>query len=167
MGPQKEKSLLVKLDVTVQLQDTRWKAALKPYGKTVEKACEAALEIGIRDSGFGIQGNKKSLEMAVVLADDAFIRDLNKTYRGKNTATNVLAFPGDEGQLGDVILAFDTVKREAKAQGKTLRAHATHLLVHGTLHLAGFDHMKEKEAARMEALEIKILESLGLANPYD
>ena len=115
--------------------------------------------------------------MTVVLADDAFIHELNKTYRGKDKATNVLSFPNPDfssvtrhpspvTHLGDLVLALETVEREAAEQGKKAKDHAVHLLVHGTLHLLGYDHEQDKEAARMERLEIKILKGLGVGNPY-
>ena len=104
--------------------------------------------------------------MTVVLANDAFIRELNKTYRGKNKPTNILSFEGEGEHLGDLILAFETIEREAKEQNKSFKDHVRHLLVHGTLHLLRHDHERAKDAERMEALEIKILESLGVANPY-
>jgi probable rRNA maturation factor len=160
VGPEEKEPFLVKLDVTVQLQDTRWKATLAPYCKTVEEVCTLALKSTI----FGKR--KTPLDMAVLLADDRTIRALNRNFRGLDKPTNVLSFPGEGEHVGDIVLAFDTVEREAKAQGKKLRHHALHLLVHGTLHLAGFDHMKKKDAARMETLEIKILETLGVSNPY-
>jgi probable rRNA maturation factor len=143
------------LSVSVHVKNQQWKTALKPHVKNVEKACEEAF------------GKKRgSYELSVVLADDAFVRELNKTYRGKNKATNVLSFAGEGSYLGDIVLAFSTVKREAKEQKKTFRDHATHLLVHGTLHLMGCDHLRAAEETAMEAKEIKILKKLGVANPY-
>lgn len=143
--------------ITIQLYDSRWKALLKPYAKTVRLACAAALPGG---------------DITVVLADDAFVQKLNRDFRGKDEPTNVLSFPESSipnpqsRYLGDVILARQTVEREAKAQGKTARAHAVHLLVHGTLHLLGHDHKRDREAEKMEALEVKILKKLGISNPY-
>lgn len=148
----------VTADITIQLRDARWKTRLRPYCKTVRAACETALA----------HTKRKGVEMAVVLADDAFVRDLNHTYRGQDKPTNVLSFPGEEGGevLGDVVLALETVEREAREQDKTVKHHAIHLLVHGTLHLLGYDHLRRKEAESMEALEIKILKKLGVSNPY-
>ena len=146
------------IDITVQVRDRRWKTLLRPYCKTVEAACGAALK-GAKSRG--------AQALTVVLADDAFIRRLNRDFRGHDKPTNVLSFPsGEKNYLGDIILSLGTVRREAKRQGKSARDHATHLLVHGTLHLLGFDHEQEREAARMERLEIKILEKLGIGNPY-
>ena len=142
-------------DIAIQLHCQPWKGKLRPYCKTVRQACEAALS----------SERKKKVEMTVVLADDAFVRELNRDYRGKNKTTNVLSFPGD-GHLGDIVLALETIEREAKEQQKTFRAHVQHLLVHGTLHLLGYDHEEDGQAEQMERREIKILEKLGVANPY-
>jgi probable rRNA maturation factor len=108
-------------------------------------------------------------EVSIVLSDDAFIQTLNKQWRGKDKPTNVLSFPQDEpGMLGDIIMAYETIAREAREQSKTFNNHAIHLTVHGILHLLGHDHEAgEKEEAEMEALEIRILEGLGIKNPYE
>jgi len=110
--------------------------------------------------------------VAVALMDDRAIRTLNKTYRGKDKPTNVLSFPSGEAEegkrrrLGDVAIALGTVKREAKAQGKPLADHVTHLMVHAVLHLLGYDHEADPDAEEMEALERKALARLGIADPY-
>lgn len=160
------------LDLSVQLHTPEWRKVLRPYTKTVRNVCEAVLA----ETVGATQG--RTYEIAVVLADDAFIRTLNHQYRGKDKPTNVLSFPDEyflpltanhqplTTSLGDVVLAYETLEREARAQGKSLKAHAIHLLTHGVLHLLGFDHMEEKEAARMEKMEIKILKKQGIANPY-
>lgn len=142
------------LDLTVQVHNAEWKARLRPHVKSVREACEAALS------------SKKKLELTVVLADDAFIRELNKTYRGKNKPTNVLSFSGEGSHLGDIILAIETIEREAEEQNKSFRHHATHLIVHGVLHLQGHDHENKVMANDMERKEIKILKKLGINNPY-
>lgn len=165
----------MELDVTLQLETAEWKKALRPYCKTVRQICHATLmetKLAKRDCLF---------TMAVVLADDAFIRKLNHEYRGFNKATNVLSFPSEadieknivtltKGQstfeLGDIILAYSTVAKEAKAQDKKIRDHSMHLLTHGTLHLLGYDHAEEKQAAIMERKEIKILKNQDIKNPY-
>ena len=92
-------------------------------------------------------------------------RKLNKKYRAKNYATNVLSFPYGNGN-GDVVLCHPVIEEEAKLQQKSLRAHYAHLVVHGVLHLRGHDHMHRKDAARMERLEIRILGRLGFGDPY-
>jgi probable rRNA maturation factor len=114
-------------------------------------------------------------ELSLVLGDDALVRALNRAWRGQDKPTNVLSFgagedgphpPGAPRLLGDVVLAFETVAAEAKAQGKRLADHLAHLVVHGVLHLIGFDHEAAAEAARMEALETGILAGLGIVDPY-
>jgi probable rRNA maturation factor len=112
----------------------------------------------------------------VTLTDDSEQQTLNRTWRGKDAPTNVLAFPAadtdfavPEGApllLGDVVLAFETVSREADEQGKPLADHLRHLVVHGVLHLLGDDHENAADAAIMEAREIAILEEMGVPNPY-
>ena len=111
------------------------------------------------------------MAVTIVLANDAEVRALNKQYRKKDKPTNVLSFPDGEmvdgiTQLGDVILAYETVAAEASAQGKLLKSHLTHLVIHGILHLLGLDHETEEDADIMEAFEIKILKRMGIANPY-
>jgi probable rRNA maturation factor len=112
-------------------------------------------------------------EVCVTLIDDEAIAALNRRWRGKNAPTNVLSFPAPPGPamrhpryLGDIALAFETIDREAKAQGMPFEDHVAHLVVHGLLHLLGYDHLSEGEARRMEALETRILVSIGVADPY-
>jgi probable rRNA maturation factor len=114
--------------------------------------------------------------VGIVLTDDSEQHALNRTWRGKDSSTNVLSFamtdpdepppPGAPVLLGDVVLAFETVAREAAEQRKTLADHLAHLVVHGILHLIGFDHETDAEAAIMEAREIEILVGLGVPAPY-
>lgn len=114
-------------------------------------------------------------EACVALSSDAQVAQLNATYRGKTGPTNVLSFPvgaranGDDAQthfLGDLILAGETVKREAADLGLPFQHHVQHLIVHGLLHLLGYDHETDADAHAMEALEVRILARLGIANPY-
>ncbi|MGR3433724.1 MAG: rRNA maturation RNase YbeY [Shimia sp.] len=114
-------------------------------------------------------------EVALLACDDARIAGLNARFRDKPAPTNVLSWPAEEvvppdlprgPELGDVAIAHETCTREAAAQGKTLEAHVTHLLVHGMLHLLGYDHEDEAEALAMEALEREILGNLGWPDPY-
>ncbi len=106
-----------------------------------------------------------SAVVSVVLAKDDFVRDLNRQYRGKDCPTNVLSFE-NEGLAGDIVVAYGVTRDEAKAQGKTFAAHLAHLLTHGALHLQGYDHLNDKDADKMERLEIKLMAKMGYQNPY-
>lgn len=115
---------------------------------------------------------KANASVSLMLGNDAAIRRLNASFRGKDKPTNVLSFPaprmpGDLApMLGDIALAYETCAGEAEAEGKTLPDHLSHLIVHGILHLLGHDHETDAEAEAMEALEIRILAGLGIADPY-
>ncbi len=119
-----------------------------------------------------LQGRVKRADLALRIVDEREGRALNRHYRGKDYATNVLSFPADlpEGVelpiLGDIVLCAPVVAREAREQGKALHHHYAHLTVHGVLHLLGFDHEDEREAEAMELLERQILASLGIDDPY-
>ena len=151
--------------VEVVTESPLW-SALPGAGEVARRAVEAALA----ETG---RPYKKDAELAVVLADDRRLKELNGIWRGKDQPTNVLSFPAAEGDeiataelLGDVVLAFETIADEAKSGGKTLDAHFAHLVVHGTLHLFGFDHIGASEAERMENAERAALKRLGIADPY-
>ena len=105
-------------------------------------------------------------EISVVLADDDFVHALNKQYRGKDKPTNVLSFENEGIQAGDIVVAYGVLTREAKEMHKPFLVHLAHLLVHGTLHLQGYDHLTDKQANKMEKLEIKLLKEMGYDNPY-
>ncbi len=153
-----------------------WPAGIDWTGLS-EKAVRAALEQTPQASLLSLPA---SVEVSIKLSDDAEIQKLNAAFRGKDKPTNVLSFPmvqadlieamanTDDGEilLGDIILAQETCAREAEERGISLVDHATHLIVHGTLHLIGHDHENEVEAETMEALEIAALETLGLPDPY-
>ncbi len=113
-------------------------------------------------------------ELAIIFADDITVRELNRRFRGKDTPTNVLSFPVDDGSgggppgplIGDVVIAYETVHQESNEQALPFEDHLTHLIVHGLLHLFGYDHETDTDAALMEALETEILATLGIADPY-
>lgn len=122
---------------------------------------------------------KCTLELSILLTQDKEIQDLNKNYRHKDKPTNVLSFPALSPQefdhidpnnnfmvLGDIILSFETILKEASEQGKSFENHLSHLLIHSLLHLIGYDHETEDEAQIMESLEIAILKNLAIDNPY-
>ncbi|HVX35673.1 MAG TPA: rRNA maturation RNase YbeY [Hyphomicrobium sp.] len=149
------------IEVDVVEDDGNW-SALSDAQTLIEQAAAAvANELG-SGAGSGV--------VAVALSSDASVEVLNGQFRGKPKPTNVLSFPAGEGVpdgfIGDVILAAETVRREADEQGVPLAHHVQHLVVHGILHLLGYDHISAADAERMEAIEISILSKLGVANPY-
>jgi probable rRNA maturation factor len=143
------------ISVNVVLLDPAWIKVLPGVERLVRKAARAA-------------AGKRTQSLTIALADDRRVRALNARDRKKDKPTNVLSYPsGERAFLGDVVLARQTVWREARQQRKTPSAHVSHLVVHGTLHLRGYDHETgEADAERMEALERRILKRLGIADPY-
>ena len=141
--------------VSVVLLDAGWRKALPGVERLVRKVARAAV-------------GRRNTSLTVALADDRRVRALNARHRRKNKPTNVLSYPSGEREfLGDVVLARQTVWREARSQGKTPADHVAHLVVHGTLHLLGYDHETgDADAERMEALERRILKKLGISDPY-
>jgi probable rRNA maturation factor len=138
----------------------------------VDTLCREAARAALASAEVAFTGDA---ELSLVLGDDALVRSLNREWRGQDKSTNVLSFPAlDAGNpppgaphlLGDVVLAFETVAAEAEAQGKLIAHHLRHLVVHGVLHLLGFDHLVEAEAERMESLETDVLARLGVPDPY-
>ena len=154
-----------KIITNVQFKSLQWRAQLA----NAESLCQlAATSVWETASKFD-----KAFEVTIVLADDALVKMLNQKYRNQNKPTNVLSFPsslaeadfhGDLPTLGDVIVAFETTKTEAHSR---LSEHLSHLVVHGCLHLLGYDHEDDAAAHEMEALEVEILLGLGIKNPYD
>ena|SRR5438270_3112465 len=146
-----------------------------------EQLVRRAAEAAIAESAFPqLAEFGRTVELSVRLTGDEQVRTLNAHWRGKDKPTNVLSFPmaeerelreeslaGTELLLGDIILARGVCGTEAKEKGVSLESHATHLIVHGTLHLLGYDHEDERDAADMEALEVRALNRLGIANPYE
>ncbi|MEI9990428.1 MAG: rRNA maturation RNase YbeY [Rhizomicrobium sp.] len=145
--------------VHLQFGDTRWRK-VRGLSARLETAALRALRRG---------DAPRKAALTVLLSDDARLKTLNRDFRGKDKPTNVLSFPAPanaEGYIGDVALAYETTREEARAAGKRLADHATHLVVHGVLHLLGFDHVTERQAKEMEPLETRILAELGIADPY-
>ena len=163
--------------VETVIEDARWEA----FGLSAlaERAARAALA----GAGVPVEG----FQVSLMGCDDARIAVLNADFRGKPQPTNVLSWPSEERgaefvgevpeapepgevddpeSLGDIAIAFETCAREAEEQGKPMADHVTHLIVHGVLHLLGYDHVEEEDAAVMEALEVRILASLGVSDPY-
>lgn len=135
----------------------------------LEARAETAIREALKQSKAKVTG---VAEVSLVLTDDAEQRELNKQWRGIDKSTNVLSFPQIEpfepveGLVGDIILAEETVRREADEMGIAFTDHFTHLVVHGFLHLLGFDHIEDDDAEEMEGLETRILATLGIADPY-
>jgi probable rRNA maturation factor len=163
--------------VDTLIEDARWQGMGLPV--LAERAGRAALiGAGLSAEGFSI---------SLMGCDDARIALLNADFRGKPQPTNVLSWPSEErgaefvGEppappepgpaddpepLGDIAIAWETCAREAEDQGKPMIEHVTHLIVHGVLHLLGYDHIEDEDAALMEELEVRILASLGVSDPY-
>ncbi len=164
------------MQIDIEITDDRWvDLGLEDITET---AAHAVLErLGI---------DAEECELSVLGCDDARIRELNADFREKDKATNVLSWPADERgaeddgdmpeepeadvfgtiELGDIAISYETCEREATEAGKPLRDHAMHLMIHGVLHLLGFDHIRDGDAALMEGIETEILGKMGMADPY-
>jgi probable rRNA maturation factor len=163
------------LEVAID-SDEEWDSR-RSWEALVRNAAEAA----IAESAFPqLASSARPVEISVLMTGDERVRELNAQYRQKDRPTNVLSFPmsdvaelrgtnvaGPELLLGDIILARGVCEAEAAEKGVTVEDHATHLIVHGTLHLLGYDHHGDEQANDMEAREIRALERLGIANPYE
>ena len=146
--------------ILVVVDDPGWRKFRGLVARLERAAAAAAKAAGFRGSA----------SITVLLSSDRYLKALNRDFRGKNKPTNVLSFPAPPNKdkyRGDVALALGVTRREAKAAGKRVADHAIHLVVHGVLHLAGYDHVRARDAKAMETLEIAILERLGIANPYE
>ncbi|MCU0902461.1 MAG: rRNA maturation RNase YbeY [Tabrizicola sp.] len=163
--------------VETVIEDARWEA----FG--LEALAERAARAALREVGLPVEG----FAISLMGCDDPRIAVLNADFRGKPVPTNVLSWPSEErgaevvgetpvlpepgapddpNALGDIAIAWETCAREAAAQGKPMADHVTHLVVHGVAHLLGYDHVEDKDAALMEELEVRILASLGVSDPY-
>lgn len=165
------------ISIAVVVEDPKWRDFLPDAEAIASRAARAALDFTRAHPLAAAAGGPAGAELALVLADDRQVRALNHRFRGIDKATNVLSFAGlDDADLpdgdtqpyllGDVVLARETIGREAQAQGKSPADHLTHLVVHGLLHLFGFDHQEEADAAAMEGLEVRVLAQLGVPDPY-
>lgn len=152
--------------IDIEIEDDAWAEALPDAVILVRAAALAALD------GANMRPKDAAADaglVAVLLTDDEAVSELNAEYRRKAGPTNVLSFPAaqnPEGFLGDLALAYGVCAQEAEQQNKSLADHLQHLVAHGVLHLVGYDHMNEDEAAEMEGLERRILAGLGVADPY-
>jgi probable rRNA maturation factor len=152
------------LTVDIEIEDEAWTQAEPEVEALVWRAAQAVLDAHEDIEGHGI---------VILLADDDSVQALNRDFRQKDHATNVLSFPSPqnpeanpEGQIGDIALAFGVCQREAAEQGKPLAHHLQHLVAHGVLHLLGYDHQDDAEAEAMEAFEREILAGLDIPDPY-
>lgn len=152
----------VAIDILVEAGDWPPQPVLKSIVRPAIDSTVAAVEPDL----------KGEAELSLVFTDDARIRDLNRRYRSIDRATNVLSFPAPPTAafgplLGDIVFSAETIQREAQSQGLTIDAHLAHLIVHGFLHILGYDHEDDAEAAIMERVETEVLAELGIADPYN
>ena len=153
------------MEIGITIRHSAWRTALPDARRVTRKAALAAL---------ASTAAPNANELAVVLADDALLRSLNADYRGINKATNVLAFayadskppPFESDALGDVVISLERTADEANNSGLSLGEHLSHLVIHGVLHLLGYDHGNARDAKTMEELEIRALAGIGISNPY-
>ena len=155
-----------RIEVDVLVEAGSWPAGPQ-LGRLVDRAIASLEAAGVLGTG--------TSELSVVFSDDRRVRELNAAWRGKDKPTNVLSFPASVApgrgaalppMLGDIVLAFETVAGEARLEGKTLEHHISHLVLHGLLHLLGYDHEQEAEADEMEAIERDALARLAIPDPY-
>jgi probable rRNA maturation factor len=148
------------LKIDVMVDSRRWKEPQK--ARSIVRRAVTRAAVATRST--------REAELAIVLTDDSAIRALNRDWRGIDKATNVLSFPAKTGSpkphLGDIVLAFETIAREAKSEHKPFAHHVAHLAVHGFLHLVGYDHERDADALEMEQAERDILRQLKIPDPY-
>ncbi len=168
-----------KINFEVIVEDNNWNNCVPEYNFLVDKSVESLCKSSVIPEIY----SGKNIHINIVLSNDENIQILNHNFRGKDKATNVLSFAlidDDEIDMiisqcehseenipvGDIVIALETIKREAKEQNKTLNNHFQHMLIHGILHILGYDHINDDDARVMENLEIDILNSLNIGNPY-
>lgn len=166
--------------IDIIIDDDRWTKLIKNADEWAEEVFETALSyLQEQDMGWEI-GFDKPIIVTLDLNNDAEVQKLNAEFRGKDKPTNVLSFANidddefvngleeaDEIELGDIIIALETLEAEAEQKGILLKDHFAHLLIHGILHLFGYDHQDDDEADEMEGIEIQILQNLNIRNPYE
>jgi len=163
----------VPLSVAVDCADARWLNSWPSHAQLAMGICHHVLpECGLRTES-------RDVEVSLLLTDDPQVRDLNRAHRGKDKPTNVLSFPAYDAQavmeltpsgppvlLGDIVLAYETVMSESQMKKISFPDHGAHLIIHGLLHLLGFDHVEDDDAETMEAKEIDFCRFFGIADPY-
>lgn len=148
-------------EIALSIEDNRWNKI-----PDLQNLCERAVSAAVKNIDL-----RPFAELSIAFIDDTHMQNLNKKYRQKDKPTNVLSFPatpidGFAPLLGDIVLAYDTLETEAETANISLEDHLTHLVMHGFYHLQGYDHQNDQDAKIMEALEIKALSHLDIANPY-
>lgn len=160
----------------ILVEDDRWHESLPDHASLIAMSLDHIIRNIDLFSGAG--ASKAEIETGITLTNDSRIQTLNRDYRGKDKPTNVLSFPQIDWteenavknepliMLGDIIVALETIEREAAEQDKRLQDHFIHMLIHSFLHLCGYDHENALDAQEMESLEIQILSEMGIKNPY-
>lgn len=170
---------MAQIVLDIDLEDARWSEALPDIVSVAEKVKKATFDYVCANTDIAVLNADKPLLINVCFSSDSHVHQLNKNFRNKDKPTNVLTFANidyadfgleneafAEIDLGSIIIAFETMQVEAQLEKITLQAHLCHLLVHGFLHILGFDHIEDDEAEYMEGFEKEILQSIGIANPY-
>ena len=169
-----------KTQLLISLEDSRWESLLPDMGDYSSQVMQKTIEFIASLGEIDFLDKNKPLSINLCLSNNENVHRLNKEFRHMDKPTNVLSFANiddeafleecelyDEIELGDIIIALETLQQEAEIKNIPLKNHYTHLLVHGILHLLGFDHMEDEEAEYMESCEIKILEKFNIPNPYE
>lgn len=144
----------------ILIEDVAWRAAWPTLRADIRALVKSV------SGSQAMRGSAREGQFVVVLADDLRLHDLNKRFRGKDKPTNVLSFPDPEVPFGGIALSIETIRRESRVQGKPFANHAKHMILHGFLHLLGFDHQRVKDARLMEGLETAILAGMSIPDPY-
>ena len=164
----------------IDIEESRWSKAIADITGLVEKTKTATFDYVMQHTNFALLHSEKPINVNICLSNDSRVHQLNRDFRGMDKATNVLSFANidfadfsgendlfPEIELGDIIIAYETMLRESEMENITLSAHFCHLLVHGFLHILGFDHITDDAAEYMEGFEIAILHNLSIPNPYE
>lgn len=170
---------MLQIELNISIEEPRWKKAIPDVFEVVRKVKNATFEYVADNEDIDILSSAKPLLINLCLSDDKHVHQLNRDFRNKDKPTNVLTFANmdfadfdansgvfDEIDLGNIIIAYETMLKEAETENITLYAHFCHLLTHGFLHILGFDHIEDEEAKYMESFEKNILQNLGIENPY-
>ena len=171
---------MINTELYISLNNTKWESALPNYKQTAEDVVSLAVNFIAQNEPSSFLKLNKPLCFNLCLSDDAEIHALNKEFRGKDKPTNVLSFANidssdfeqqlkfeDTIEMGDIIIALETMQKEATEKNISLHDHFCHLLAHGVLHLLGYDHIEDDEAEHMENFEIDILKQMNIKNPYE